>query len=154
MSLDLDGVHPPRSARRSSIMLGFRANPATAAWVREQADAEQVTTAGWLQLLVERTQRGERLPADVRDWLARQAAQCGSPGDLDRALTEVVRHLAARWPDGARLEPVDGPTSAQQASRWERSYRRQLEVNKRLTAKLAALSGSVDREAASRELSA
>ena len=84
-------------------MMGFRVSPSTAAWVAEQASNEHTTVAGWLQRLVEREQRGERWPVDVRDWLARQAAQCGCPGDIDQAIIEVVRHLAARWPNGGRL---------------------------------------------------
>jgi len=133
VTLDLDGTAPPPPVRRSSIMLGFRCPPSTAAWVRDQAELAKIRPAAWLQRLVQREQRREQLPVDVRDWLARQAAQCGCPGDIEQAIVEVVRHLAVRWPDGARLHKAGGHGAAY----WEASYKRLQVANRRLRAQLA-----------------
>lgn len=103
--LDLDAHPAPGdpTRRRTTTMLGVRLPVAQAVWVQEQAALSGVAVNAWLKTLVNEAFRGERLPADVRDWLTVQATQIGQPGDLRAALVEVVRHLAVRYPHGARL---------------------------------------------------
>lgn len=103
--LDLDGVEPPRIRERSlaPVVLGVKMPAHLAAWVRERVFTEQTTINAFLLGLVERERDG--LPPDCRAWLTAQAAQCGCPGDPDQALVLVLRHLADRWPRGARLRP-------------------------------------------------
>lgn len=102
--LDLDATRPrmlpPHSVR--SRVLGVRLPAHLAAWVVSQAEQERTTVNGYLAALIVR-ERDDGMPPDVRDWLTRQAAQCGVPGEPDTALVMVLRHLADRWPDGARL---------------------------------------------------
>lgn len=101
--VDLDADPPPRSPqmiRRGHVSV--RMPPSLLAWIVEQARVERATVNGWIVAALARA-RDESLPVDVRDWLAAQAAQCGCPGDLDKALTLTVRHLAERWPHGGRL---------------------------------------------------
>lgn len=74
-----------------------------AAYIREQAYEDGVTVNAWMNRLIAAHRDGDRLPADVREWLRIQAANCGCPGDPDRALVLVLRHLMDRWPYGARL---------------------------------------------------
>lgn len=106
VTLDLDGEHPPGPPAMRSEVLSTRVPANLAAFVRESAAGESVTPAVWLhRLIAQRRSDGPQLPADVRSWLTVQAAQCGCPGDPDRALVMVLRHLADRWPDGARLRP-------------------------------------------------
>jgi hypothetical protein len=105
--LDLDAVAPPlhphaRGLRVRSVNISLRVPAALAAWIREQAYLERTTMNGWIVNLV-RAKRDDQLPADVRDWLVTQAAQCGCPGEPDRALVLVLRHLADHWPHGGRL---------------------------------------------------
>lgn len=101
--LDLDAAAPPRAPKSARWpVIGVRMDASLAAFVREQAHVEHCTVNGYLVRLVRRARDGQ-LPADVRDWLVIQAAQCGHPGDPDAALVAVIRHLADRWPEGARL---------------------------------------------------
>lgn len=75
-----------------------------AAYMREQAAIEGCSQNAWVVRLVQ-AHRDSGLPADVRNWLMIQAAQCGHPGEPDVALVAVLRHLADLWPNGARLRP-------------------------------------------------
>lgn len=102
--LDLDATRPrilPRGAVRSSV-ISVRMPAHLAAWVHAQAERERTNVNQYVTGLLRR-ERDQGMPVDVRDWLTRQAAQCGVPGDPDTALILVLRHLADRWPDGARL---------------------------------------------------
>lgn len=103
--LDLDGTEPPwlPSGSVRTRTVSTRLPPHVAAWLDEQARLRRTTTAGYLAQLVRRD-RDHGLPSDCREWLTRQAAQCGCPGDVDQALIIVLRHLADRWPNGARLQ--------------------------------------------------
>lgn len=105
--LDLDatpGPPEPRSLR--APVLSFRTRPHVARWVRDQAQLEGCTPNAWLERLVIAARDGQaRLPADVVDWLAVEAVQLGCPGDVHEAEVRVLRHLADRWPNGARLHP-------------------------------------------------
>ncbi len=102
--LDLDGTEPPYLPHGSvrTRVVGTRLPPHIAAWVQEQARLRRTTAAAWIAALIVRERDGG-LPEDCREWLTRQAAQCGVPGDPDAALVLVLRHLADRWPNGARL---------------------------------------------------
>lgn len=103
--LDLDGTAPPpRPWKYRFPVVGIRMPQHLAAFLREQAYVEGCSVNAWVVRLIERA-RSQGLPADCRDWLITQAAQCGHPGDPDAALITVLRHLADRWPDGARLTP-------------------------------------------------
>lgn len=84
-------------------MISVKLAPHLNVWVKARAAAERTTRNGYIVRLLTRERDGLPLPDDCRDWLTRQAAQCGCPGDPDRALVLVIRHLADRWPDGARL---------------------------------------------------
>ena len=132
MNLDLDAVLPPRAPRNPTVMLSFRTRASIAVWVREQARLERTNVARYLQGIVERAYRGG-YPADVRDWLAAQAAQCGRPGDLDGALCEVVRHLAVRWPQGGRLLPIeDAPSRRDELAKLRAQVQRLKAANRKL----------------------
>ncbi len=101
--LDLDAdpaPNPPRSLRHP--VFGIRMDSSLACYVREQALLEHCSANAWILRRI-REHRDSHLPADCREWLVKQAAQCGCPGDPDRALELVLRHLADRWPNGARL---------------------------------------------------
>lgn len=103
--LDLDATEPrilPRGTARSKV-LGVRVPAHLAAWVTTQAERERTTPSQYVATLIRRERDGQLLPDDVRVWLTRQAAQCGCPGDPEAALLIVLRHLADRWPNGARL---------------------------------------------------
>lgn len=103
--LDLDATEPrilPRGTARTKV-LGVRVPTHLAAWVTTQAERDRTTPSGYVAALIRRDRDGDRLPDDVKVWLTRQAAQCGVPGDPDAALVIVLRHLADRWPNGARL---------------------------------------------------
>lgn len=101
--LNVDATQPPRPPKSMRWpVVGVRMDASLAKFVREQAVVENCTINAWMVRLVKRAREGQ-LPADVRDWLTVQAAQCGHPGDPDRALIEVIRHLADLWPLGARL---------------------------------------------------
>lgn len=102
--LDLDGGPPPLSLRNVRWPVKNVRMPATLlAWCRERAwqDGAESTNAMIVQILTREKDGG--LPADCREWLRIQAANCGVPGDPDAALVLVLRHLMARWPTGARL---------------------------------------------------
>ena len=103
--LDLDAVPPPSAPyHRPNPALAFRCSPLLAAFVRESAAAEGMTPSAWLERLVRRERDGGAwLPADVLDWLTIQSAQCAIPGDTEQTAIVVLRHLADRWPHGARL---------------------------------------------------
>lgn len=98
----MDGTRPPAPPARRNEVIGVKVAPHVATWLRATAAAEGTTMNGYIVRLLRRERDGG-LPADCRTWLARQAAQCGHPGDPDAALVTVIRHLADRWPDGARL---------------------------------------------------
>ena len=102
--LDLDGTEPPWLPAGSvrTRTLATRVPPHVAAWVQEEARLRRTTPAQLIARLIMRERDGG-LPDDCREWLTRQAAQCGVPGDPDAALVLVLRHLADRWPNGARL---------------------------------------------------
>lgn len=105
--LDLDAEAPTRITKtmKGGPIVSVRMPPSLAAYVREQAYIEHTNMNAYIVRLIRRDRDGDRLPADVRDWLTMQAAQCGCPGDIERALLVVLRHLADRWPTGARLNP-------------------------------------------------
>jgi hypothetical protein len=70
----------------------------------EAAKREGSNVNTWLGRIIRRElDSEERLPVDCRLWLVKQARQSGCPGDPDQALVLVLRHLADRWPHGARL---------------------------------------------------
>jgi hypothetical protein len=101
--LDVDAVAPPVSpATLRGVVLGVKVPATTAAFVRERAWQDGVTVNAYLRRLIE-VDRDGGLPADCREWLRVQAGQCDCPGDPHGALVAVLRHLADRWPDGARL---------------------------------------------------
>jgi hypothetical protein len=134
--LDLDGIRPPGPPKRQSVQLGFRVIPSVAAWVRQRARDDRVNPAQWLARLIEREMRGRDLPADCRAWLVMQAAQCGFPGDPDLALIAVLRHLADRWPIGARLSPETAESLSEQLSTTSAELRAALTTIGRLEAAL------------------
>lgn len=104
--LDLDATpapHPPRSLR--TPVVGIRMDAALAAYVREEAARDRCSVNRWLNRLIRQHRDRRALPDDCRAWLTVQAGQCGCPGDPDQALVLVLRHLADRWPHGARLHP-------------------------------------------------
>lgn len=102
--LDLDASHPPKRPRSTNEpVLHLRVPAHLAQHVRRRMEQHGVNMNRYLIGLVERDING--WPDDVREWLVRQAGQCGVPGDPEAALVAVVRHLAARWPNGARLRP-------------------------------------------------
>lgn len=103
--LDLDAVAPPAPPSHSTTTtITVRLARPLALWVEQQAERAQITHTAWLRELIERTRRRSAdMPADVRDWLLVQAGQCGTPGDVDATVVALVRHLAARWPNGGRL---------------------------------------------------
>lgn len=100
--LDLDGSHPPTPPSHATELITLRLPVDLAAWVRDTAHVENTTPVHVLRSIVAAA-RGDRWPPDVQRWLAAQAACTGAPGDIDHAVITVVRHLAARWPNGARL---------------------------------------------------
>lgn len=101
--LDLDADPPPPFLPGVRWLIQSIRFPATlAAWIRETAFREGKTFNGVVVDRLTRSRDTSR-PADVDEWLLRQAAQCGCPGDTEQALVKVVRHLSARWPDGGRL---------------------------------------------------
>lgn len=104
--LDLDADEPPTWRRsRSSVTISVRIPTLLASYVRGRVEPDGQTINGYLLGLIEadRDREGGGWPGDVNEWLLRQAAQCGCPGDSRTAVIEVVRHLADRWPDGGRL---------------------------------------------------
>lgn len=102
--LDLDGVAPPRMPKsRRWPVVSVRMPAHYKAWLMERALREGMTINAYMVRMIGRD-RDQGLPPDVRNWLARQAVQCGLKGQPDEALVLVLRHLADRWPDGARLK--------------------------------------------------
>jgi hypothetical protein len=103
-TLDLDGRHPPflPSRNQRQVVISTKLPAHLAAWLRERARLDRTTPADYVRTLIVHARDGA-MPADCRDWLVRQAAQCGIPGRPDDALVAVIRHLADRWPNGARL---------------------------------------------------
>jgi hypothetical protein len=87
-----------------TVTVAFRCSPSLAAWLNDVADRDHTQPSTVVRRLIEQA-RDERWPADVTHWLTAQAACIGQPGDPDAALIAVVRHLARRWPHGARLNP-------------------------------------------------
>lgn len=103
--LELDGEPAPAApfqGRRQVIATKVPGH--LYAYVREQAYTDHTTINAWMKRLIEQHRDGARYPADVRDWLCRQGAQIGCPGDPDTALVAVVRHLADRYPNGVRIK--------------------------------------------------
>lgn len=103
--LDLDAEPPlptPKSLRWPVV--GTRMPAHRHAWLRERAAADGITVNALVNRVLAEAQQGG-WPADVREWLLMQAGQCGCPGDPEQALVAVIRHLADRWPYGARLRP-------------------------------------------------
>lgn len=104
MTLDLDATAPPGPPPVRREVISVKLMPHMAVWARQRAAAEGMTMNGYIVQLMQRERDAEDLlPKDCRDWLKRQAVQCGCKGDPARALVLVIRHLADRWPDGARL---------------------------------------------------
>lgn len=102
--LDLDGVEPPGAPPRSlaTTVVAVRVPAFTAARLRQLCEHLGTSPNAWLKALIERELAGG-LPADCVEWLRRQAAQLGMPGRPAEAEVAVLRHLADRWPHGARL---------------------------------------------------
>lgn len=101
--LDVDADAPPCLPLHLRMpVLGVRCTPQLAAYVREQAYQDGQSVNRWLTNLIEAHQ-DDALPADCRAWLRVQAGQCDCPGEPQVALVRVLRHLARRWPHGARL---------------------------------------------------
>lgn len=119
--LDLDADPPPQAPKSIRMpVVAVRVPAHLALWLRHEAWAEGVSMNRLLVRFIERARHAE-LPPDVRDWLQKQAAQCGCPHDTDRALIMVIRHLADRWPQGARLRtPLDarGDDSGRRRGPW------------------------------------
>lgn len=101
--LDLDAHRPPDAPPIRSRLITVRLPAHVRSWVDVRAEVLGVPPGTVVRRLVEDAAGGEGWPADVEDWLLCQAAQCDMPGDPDGAMIEVVRHLARRWPAGARL---------------------------------------------------
>lgn len=104
--LDLDADRPTSMPRRHRTTMTVSARlPAPVGLAAHEAAArEGGNVNAWLGRIIRRELDGlERLPVDCRLWLVKQAQQCGCPGDPDQALVLVLRHLADRWPHGARL---------------------------------------------------
>lgn len=106
MSLDLDadpapGVPLSATWNRSSVVVPARIPRPLALWMRRQATYDGLSVSSWLQRLVRREMERPRWPADVEDWLTAQAVQMGC--EPDEVVPALVRHLAERYPDGARL---------------------------------------------------
>ena len=104
--LDLKASLPPDPPAHAATLsvLPLRVGPGLRVWLHEQADLHHSSVSEVVRGILTRAQQGEhRYPADVVDWLTRQAAQSGCPGDVEQAVVLVVRHLARRWPNGGRL---------------------------------------------------
>jgi hypothetical protein len=101
--LDLDGTPPPARPHTRSHVMAFRAPADLAAWIRDEAERDHVSHGTVIRHIICEARQQGRWPDDVHRWLLAQAACLGTPGDLDNALISVVRHLAVRWPHGARL---------------------------------------------------
>lgn len=101
-TLDLDASPVPYPSRILTVVLSAKVPRPVAGWVAEEARRAGMTPSRWLLQLVEQAQH-DRWPVDVQRWLLAQGQQCGCPGDVNATVIEVVRHLATRWPDGARL---------------------------------------------------
>lgn len=100
--LDLDADLPP--VRPKSFrwpVIGIRIPAHLKAYLEQRVFQDGTTINHYVRTLIEADRHG--LPADCREWLVKQAAQCGVPGRPEEALVLVLRHLADRWPDGARL---------------------------------------------------
>lgn len=98
----LDGEQPPPAPRHRTQVLGVRVSPHQLRYVRERSTLAGCSAGGYMLALLERDMEDE-LPPDVRSWLEMQAAQCDAPGNTSVAITQLVRHLARRWPAGCRL---------------------------------------------------
>jgi hypothetical protein len=107
--LELDATPAPGPPGRGGHwgVLATRLPNNLRSWVLRQADIDGQTPSGWMRAQLEAIRREEHLPADVREWLVVQAVQCGCPGDPTEALVRLVRHLADRYPNGARLHDAD-----------------------------------------------
>lgn len=104
LELDADRAPEPPPSLRNSLVLGVRLPRHQAVWVKEQALLDRTTVNGYLTRLVrDAYHHGEWLPRDVREWLTIQASQMGCPGEPEAALVGIIRHLADRYPNGARL---------------------------------------------------
>lgn len=104
--IDLLASPPPGMPRymRSTTILNAKVPTPLGVRAREHCRRLDTSINAWLRTLIERElDHTTPLPPDVNDWLEKQAAQCGVPGQPQQALILVVRHLAARWPDGGRL---------------------------------------------------
>lgn len=103
LELDADRAPDPPGSLSTSKVIGVRVPRHLWVWVREQAAIDRRVPSEWVRTLIVRERDGHQLPRDCRDWLTIQAAQCGAPGDPDHALVTLIRHLADRYPNGARL---------------------------------------------------
>lgn len=102
--LDLDARPAPEwpGGTPRFTVLNTRVPRSVDRYVRTRCEAERTTPSMFIRRLIEAEMAGG-LPADCREWLAVQAAQCGLRGDVDATLVTVLRHLAKRWPNGGRL---------------------------------------------------
>lgn len=105
--IELDGVPSPPvpPSFRHTATFAFRAPRPLIRWMREQAAIDGVTPSAWVSNLVRRERDFPTLPGDCREWLQCQAAAAGYPHDEARALVDVIRQLADRYPHGVRLPP-------------------------------------------------
>ncbi len=99
--LNLTGRRPPgRPKGIPQPMIGVRLPPADLRALQVQAElAGRTVTEQARAALFMHT----RMPEDVRWWLLVQGQQQGTATEID-TIIGLVRHLAARWPFGCRLD--------------------------------------------------
>lgn len=84
--------------------MAFRAPADLRAWINDQAAKNRVEPGVYIRTILQHARAdGYGWPEDVTRWLTSQAANNGTPGDTTAAVIALVRHLAIRWPHGARL---------------------------------------------------
>lgn len=84
--------------------MAFRAPADLRAWIEHEATLNHCEPGAIIRRILQRARAdGHGWPNDVRLWLLSQAANNDTPGDTDAAVIALVRHLAIRWPHGARL---------------------------------------------------
>lgn len=102
--LELEAIEPPKSPAgvKNSMVISGRVDRPIGQWARREAQERGQSVSEFVADCL-RHERDRVRPADVDEWLGLMANQLGMPGDLDYALTRVLRHLMDRWPRGARL---------------------------------------------------
>lgn len=103
LDLDADRAPDPPGAMSHWTVIAVRVPRPLRSWVMRQAELDGMTPSSWMRHQLQAMRNEQHLPGDVREWLAIQAVQAGCPGDPTEALVRLVRHLADRYPNGARL---------------------------------------------------